>query len=338
MRVAIVNDMSLAVESIRRVLLASGKHSVAWTARDGVEAVEKNATDTPDLILMDLIMPVMDGVEATRAIMRTAPCAILVVTATVEGNVTRVYEALGAGALDAVETPNFSDGGKLLLIKLDMMNRHVLLQDEAPTVDAHMAKEMVSIESGKPAHFLIGVGASAGGPAALVDLLAQLPANLPAAVVLLQHIDAIFAKGLGEWLAAKSKLPVKIASSGEQLMEGQIYLSGAAKHLLIDASGHLVERHDPSAGSYTPSINLFFESFALNWRRSGVCVLLTGMGRDGATGLKSVREAGFTTVAQSRESCAVYGMPKAAAELGAASHIMPLEHIGPWLVSAAERH
>ncbi|MET0261629.1 MAG: response regulator, partial [Rariglobus sp.] len=111
MRIAIVNDLMLAVEAMRRVLAADGRHTVAWTARDGAEAVEKCAADTPDLVLMDLVMPVMDGVEATRRIMQASPCAILVVTGTMEGNASRLYEALGAGALDAVETPALGKSG-----------------------------------------------------------------------------------------------------------------------------------------------------------------------------------------------------------------------------------
>ena len=194
MRLAIVNDLALAVEAMRRVLVADGRHTVAWVARDGAEAVAKCANDVPDLILMDLLMPVMDGVEATRRIMAESPCAILVVTATVEGNVTRVYEALGAGALDAVGTPGFGKGGDLLIVKIEQLAKRILVRDgvsEAPASAVSAPVISAVRAAGTPASWLVGIGASAGGPAALVKVLEGLPADFPGANHLAAHSQAV---------------------------------------------------------------------------------------------------------------------------------------------------
>lgn len=339
MRIAVVNDMMLAVEAMRRALTASGHHTVAWVARDGAEAVAKCAQDLPDLILMDLIMPVMDGVEATRCIMTATPCAILVVTATVEGNASRVYEALGAGAVDAVETPALGKSAAMLLVKLDQIERRLLASRAGVAPAPRVVIEAVADAEESTANFLIGIGASAGGPAALADLLAALPIGFNAAILIVQHIDAAFVPGLINWLGLKSRLPVQEAIEGGRPQPGRIYIAGGDRHLVVDPTGHWRYLSEPTDSIYLPSIDVFFRSMAVNWRRSGAGVLLTGMGRDGAAGLLALRQAGFVTLTQNRESCAVYGMPKAAADLGAATHVLPLDAIAPRLnqLAAAAR-
>ncbi|HEJ6597494.1 TPA: response regulator [Pseudomonas aeruginosa] len=238
MRIGIVNDMPLAVEALRRALAFEPQHQIVWVASNGAEAVTQCAADTPDVVLMDLLMPVMDGVEATRRIMAESPCAIVIVTVDIEQNVHRVFEAMGYGALDAVNTPA---------------------------------------------------------------------------------------------LASESKLPVRLARDGEPPIPGQILLAGTNNHIRLLRNGSLVYTAEPRSFVYRPSIDVFFESVANYWRGDAVGVLLTGMGRDGAQGLKQMRERGFLTIAQDQASCAVYGMPKAAAAIDAAVQILSLEKIAPRL-------
>lgn len=336
MRIAIVNDVAFVVESLRRVLVADGRHTLAWTAHDGEEAVGRCEADTPDLILMDLIMPVMDGVEATRRIMERSPCAILVVTATVEGNAAMVYEALGAGALDAVETPAFGRSAAMLLVKLDLLQKRISMRSSMPPFVPNAPAPVAAPPAGRPvAGWLAGIGASAGGPAALATLLSALSADFPGAIVVVQHIDAAFVPGLISWLALKCRLPVHPAGDGLVPEPGRVYVAGADRHLVVDAAGRLAHADEPRDNVYLPSIDVFFQSMARHWRRGGAGVLLTGMGRDGAAGLRSLREAGFPTIAQDRATSAVYGMPKAAADLGAASQVLPLEEIAPLLCRQA---
>jgi len=326
MRVAIVNDMPMAVEIMRRVIVSSSKHGVAWIARDGAEAVERCKVDRPDLVLMDLIMPGMDGVEATRRIMAESPCAILVVTATVEGNSTKVFEAMGAGALDAVQTPTLGGSGGAqgvasFLYKIDATAR--LVGEPAEPAEPVVREK---------ANCLVAIGASAGGPAALVKVLSDLPADLHAAVAIVQHVDAQFAPGLASWLGDMAKLPVRVAAEGDDIKDGIVLVAGTNDHLVLQPGGRLAYTPEPAHYSYRPSVNAFFESVGRHWRGDVLGVLLTGMGRDGATGLKLLREAGHHTIAQDRTTSAVYGMPKAAAELNAAVEILPLDQIAGAIV------
>lgn len=329
MRIGIVNDMPLAVEALRRAVLSVPRHQVAWVARDGAEAVARCAQDVPDLLLMDLIMPIMDGVEATRRIMAQTPCPILVVTATVAGNSGKVFEALGAGALDAVNTPELGatgNGVTLLLSKIDMIGK--LMGSHVPKVPPPSMARFLARGTR-----LVAIGSSAGGPAALAALLARLPKTLPAAVIIIQHVDEQFASGLAEWLNQHSVLPVRLARAGDQPAAGMVLLAGKSDHLVFTDAETLGYTAEPREQVYRPSVDVFFESVLKHWKGEVAAALLTGMGRDGAAGLKALRDAGHYTVAQDRATSAVYGMPKAAAALDAAVEVLPLERIAPALLN-----
>ena len=312
MRIAIVNDILIAVEILRRTIQKNPDYEIAWIASNGAEAVEKSIQDPPDLILMDLIMPVMNGVEATRQIMAKAQCAILVVTATVESNVAMVFEAMGYGALDAVNTPilkghdQIEKGGKALLNKIEKIEKLIDKSNSPP---------------------LIVIGSSTGGPKVLAELLCSLPKNFNAAIVIIQHVDAQFASGLAQWLHNQTPLPVRVAHEDCYLEGGVVLLAGTNDHMILTPSLCLKYTSEPVDYPYRPSVNTFFASVAEYWPRKGVGVLLTGIGNDGAQGLLSLRRAGWHTIAQNKESSVVYGMPKAAAELGAAVRVLSLKEI-----------
>lgn len=330
MRIGIVNDSALAVTALRRALALDATLEIAWIAGDGEEAVRMAATQTPDLILMDLLMPVMDGVEATRRIMAESPCAIVVVTMDLGRNANQVFDAMGHGAIDAVDTPTLTDSDtKLaagpLLRKIRNIARLLGGRAQAPHPLAAATKTPTAPR-------LVAIGASAGGPAALDTLLGALPADFGAAVVAVQHVDEAFAQGMAEWLDAQCQLPVRLARTGEVPEAGAVVLAGTNDHLRLTSSGRLIYTPEPCDYLYRPSIDVFFESVVEHWRGEAIGVLLTGMGRDGAQGLKAMRERGFQTIAQDQATSAVYGMPKAAATLGAASEILPLQKIAPRLV------
>lgn len=334
MRIAIVNDMLMAVEAMRRVLRQAPQHELAWIARDGAEAVERCAQDRPDLILMDLIMPVMDGVEATRRIMARTPCAIVVVTANVDANSSKVFDAMGAGALDAVNTPilegsGATGGAEALLRKIETIHR--LLGAPVTSRQSRPAGRVFQYFPLRREH-LVAIGASAGGPAAVVQVLAHVPADFPAAIVVVQHVDEQFAAGLADWLTLQSGLKVRLANDGDQPRPGTVLLAGRENHLVFLSPTRVGYVAAPLDCSYRPSVDVFFKSVLRHWPGDVTGVLLTGMGRDGAEGLKALRDAGHVTLVQDRATSAVYGMPKAAAELNAASEILPLERIGPRLI------
>ena len=317
MRIAIVNDLNIAVEMLRRTLALAPQHQLAWIARNGAEAVRQCVQDRPDLILMDLFMPVMDGVEATRRIMQQSPCAILVVTADVADSVSKVFEAMGAGALDAVNTPISGEGDTAaspLLHKIEMIGRLIA----APHLPAAPCPPPVA----PPVTPLVVIGASTGGPAALAELLAPLPRTFPAAILIAQHVDVQFAAGLADWLGQACSLEVRTMREGDQPRAGRVLVAATNDHMILTSTRQLAYTPEPLDYPYRPSVTTLFESVAKHWRPPGIAALLTGMGRDGATGLLTLRRAGWRTLAQSRESCVVYGMPKAAEELGAAQQML----------------
>jgi two-component system response regulator WspF len=339
MKIGIVNDMPLAVEALQRALALKPEYRVIWVARNGMEAVELCAKTTPDLLLMDLIMPLLDGVEATRRIMAQTPCAILIVTASVGSNASRTFDAMGYGALDAVDTPSLGMGDAReraapLLAKIDTLRKLILDKNSSHANLARSDARTLALHGDR----LVAIGASAGGPAALTTVLRGLPADFPAAVVVIQHVDENFAAGMAEWLGQSSALPVRVAREGDWPEPGVVLLAGTNDHLALKAPDRLGYTPKPVDYVYRPSVDVFFQSACRFWPGTVVGVLLTGMGRDGALGLKALRNKGHYTIAQDQASCAVYGMPKAAALLGAAVDILPLEQIAPKLITAFTRH
>lgn len=339
MRVGIVNDLAVACEALRRAVATDPALSVAWIARDGAEAVECARRDKPDLVLMDLIMPKMDGVAATREIMRVAPCPILVVTATVSGNAALVYEALGAGALDAVNTPTIAtkgaiDGAAELVRRI----RLIATAQGAPTAPSNAAPRASGTAPARPASGvahasraalpkLVAIGASTGGPRAVARVLASLPRPMPFAVVVVQHVSSEFVAGFAEWLAAESQRAVRLARTGDRLAADDIVVAGEDRHLVLAADGSLAYSDEPRESVHRPAVDELFASLARH-AAPGVAVLLTGMGRDGAEGLARLRAAGWHTIAQDEATSVVWGMPGVAHRMGAAAETLPLESIG----------
>ncbi len=363
MRIAIVNDLTIATSVLKQVVQMVPEYQIIWTAKDGAEAVTRCIQDPPDLVLMDLNMPVMDGVEATRQIMKQSPCGILIVTASTERSLSRVYEAMCHGALDAIDTPvlNPSIGiqsPEALLSKISTLRR--LIQPTAKSVrskplagvgvgsrgsensdlpprsnsgfknrsmppDRSPIFDRSSFSSSAPP--LIAIGSSTGGPKALAAVLSELPVGFGAAIAVVQHVDAQFSSGLASWLAQQIQLPVRIAKAGEALEPGVVLLAGSNDHLEVKPNLTLGYTKDPIDYPYRPSVDVFFNSLAEHWTRRGTAVLLTGMGRDGAKGLLALRSMGWNTIAQDKSSCVVYGMPKAAIDLNAAVEVLSPEAI-----------
>lgn len=369
MKIAIVNDLTIAISALKQVVQTLPEDQIIWTAKDGAEAVARCLQNPPDLILMDLNMPVMDGVEATRQIMKQCPCGILIVTASTERSVSRVYDAICHGALDAIDTPvlNPATGNQTaaaLLAKIAILRR--LIQ---PTAKSARSKPLATVGSdnwpsdhsdiisrsnsgfktrpmtpdrsaifdrssfSSSAPPLIAIGSSTGGPKALAAVLSQLPVGFGAAIAVVQHVDIQFSSGLASWLAQQIQLPVRIAKAGEALEPGVVLLAGSNDHLEIKSTLTLGYTKDPMDYPYRPSVDVFFNSLAEHWTGRGTAVLLTGMGRDGAKGLLALRSRGWNTIAQDKSSCVVYGMPKAAIDLNAAVEVLPPDAIAKVLLN-----
>lgn len=331
MRIGIVNDTPMMVEVLRRVISETGRHELIWIARDGEEAVQMCAWQLPDVVLMDLLMPKMDGVEATRRIMQDTPCPILVVTSDMGTSANKIYEALGYGALDATQTPALiGAAGKrdaaALIEKIDNLGR-LPPEAVAPPLKPRIAPAATPVVLPDGAVPLVAVGASAGGPAALAVVLKSMPRNFGGTMVIVQHIDEAFAPGMANWLQQQCALKVSLAEEGDQPRRGEVLLAGSNKHLVFKGGDTLGYASGSPSDVYRPSVDMFFHSVVKHWPGRAVGVLLTGMGRDGAAGLKALRDSGCHTIAQDQKSCAVYGMPKAAVALNAATEVLPVTSI-----------
>ena len=347
MKIAIANDVAMAAEALRRVVASTAEHQVLWIARTGAEAVRMCAENRPDLILMDLNMPELDGVEATRQIMEHSPCAILVVTGRPQDNVNQVFRALGAGALDVTATPVLQGqpgGDSELLAKIRTMDKLIRHsggnQAMAPRTAAGTTGNGHGNAHGAEAHdtpvrvrSLLAIGASTGGPMAVSKMLAGWTPPRGCAIVVVQHIDQHFADNFARWLGEQLDMPVRSAEEGDELAAGTVLIAKSNDHLTLDINYRLRYDANPKEYAYRPSVDVFFHCVAQHWKGEAIGVLLTGMGRDGAEGLLAMRRAGHTTIAQDQASSAVYGMPRAAAELDAAQMVLPLTKIGPVLRS-----
>ncbi|PZO43510.1 MAG: chemotaxis response regulator protein-glutamate methylesterase [Pseudanabaena frigida] len=348
MRIAIVNDTAMAVEALKRVLLNVSSYQVVWVARDGAEAVACCAKDKPDLILMDLFMPIMDGVEATRQIMKQSPCMILIVTASVGKNAGKVFEAMGYGARDAVDTPilgiqGIPDSAQPLLAKIVTLskligrsstNSTLTSKPQTSTLNSRLQTSKFTTFTTPSLKFpsLIAIGSSTGGPKALATILSRLPANFGAAIAIVQHVDMQFSAGLVDWLNQQTPLTVRLAKTGDRLEKGIVHVAGTNDHLSLRADLTLHYIKEPIDYPYRPSVDVFFKSLSQHWNQKEIAVLLTGMGQDGAEGLKVLRSRGWHTIAQDEKSCIVYGMPKAAAQLNAAMEILSPDAIAQSLI------
>jgi two-component system response regulator WspF len=327
MRIAIANNNVAAADILRSVVSSQPGYKIAWTASNGAEAVRNAAHDKPDLILMDLDLPVMGGLQAIQVIMKDNPCAILIVTDEVAKNTSKVFEAMGRGALDAQSTPVIDRGGNIkggeeLLKKIAVIER--LIGKEKLN-----GKNELTVKKGvyKSYPSMIAIGSSTGGPKALTEIVSHMPDVVNVPVVIIQHVDMQFVNGLADWLANHTKLKVTLAKEGMCPEVNTIYIAGTNDHLVMgkDLAFHYVV--EPKDNPYRPSVDAFFLSVAQYWHGKGVAVLLTGMGRDGAQGLLALRKSGWHTIAQDEKTSVVYGMPKAAAQIDAAKEILPIEKI-----------
>lgn len=330
MRIGIVNDLPLAVECLRQILLKEQEHDVIWVAENGAEAVKLCTETPPDLLLMDLIMPVMNGVDATRRIMQSTPCPILIVTASVDAHSSKVFEAMGAGALDVVATPKDSNTGKTLLQKIALIGK-VMGIKQPPKKNQRVVSDKKQLFPSQN-NCLIAIGCSTGGPQALITALSSLPADFPASIVVIQHMDQQFTAGLAEWLAKQLNLRVRILAEGDRPTPGTVLVPSTDNDVVLTTGNTFNYKKKSEDSFYHPSADIFFKSIATYWQQSCIGILLTGMGKDGAEGLLAIRQRGWYTIAQDESSSVVYGMPKAAKQMNAADIILPANAIGPALI------
>jgi two-component system chemotaxis response regulator CheB len=322
-------DDSLLVRTVLRDALATvDDMTIIGEATNGADAVTMAANLKPDLIIMDILMPVMGGLEATEAIMARNPTPILILSATLEEHdVKLAFTAIKKGALDVMGKPAGVNHGhhefiERLVEKIRLLSRIRVIHHINRPRPYHCSpgKKLGGDRS------ILAIGASTGGPKAVMSIVRALPADFKASVFIVQHISSGFARGFAQWLDLECALPVRLAQSGQTPRVGEVLVAPTDSQMIME-NDNLVLLDSPPVNCCKPSIDVFFTSLAENKGAQTVGVLLTGMGKDGAQGLALLRESGSATIVQDEKSCAVFGMPKAAIALNAADEILPLSEI-----------
>ncbi len=341
-RVLIVDDSPTVAYLLRSILQSDPAVRVVGEARTGEDGVAQCQQLQPDLVTMDVEMPGMGGLEAIRQIMDVSPRPIVVVTAVEARRLMTVsFQALELGALAVEAKPTARDGAeaeRLLVLVKTMAGVKVVrrFQRRPAPVSAPSAPPPAAPAAAAPVR-LVAVGVSTGGPQTLQIILAGLPASFPAPIIVVQHISPGFVDGLASWITDTTPLPCHVAAQNEPLQAGHVYLAPDNHHLLVPAPGVIHLDTAPPVGGHRPSANPLFESVAYTYGAAAVGVLLTGMGEDGARGLRTLRRAGALTIVQDEATSVIFGMPRAAIELGAAVQVLALDKIAGQLVAQAGR-
>jgi len=336
-RVLIVEDSVTQREIFRRLLTVDGEFKVVGEARNGREALEQVEQHAPDVVLMDIHMPDMDGIAATREIMSRCPVPIVVASATLKKNeVDLAMKAFEAGAVSVIEKP----AGAVLLHLHKMapeLRRELVAASKANVCTLRPAAlPSPPAPSPRPTRIanasieVIGMCASTGGPPVLLQILSGLPKHFAIPILLVQHISHGFEEGFARWLSQMTGHPAGLAHSGQRLGPG-IWLAPGRRHLTLGSSSRIEMPAGRSSEIHCPSGDPLFESLARHMGQKAAGVLLTGMGDDGATGLLALKQAGGTTMIQEESSCLIWGMPKAAQQKGAATYELKPDDIAKTL-------
>ncbi len=341
--VLVVDDSAVAREFLVHALGSDPEIRVIGTAADGEEAISKVRQKKPDVVTMDMHMPRMNGLAATRKIMETQPTPIVIVTGSSSAHdVSATFRAIEAGALAIVARPPGS-GHPRHAVTVNELIRTVKLMSEVKVIrrwprrdrEAGAAAEIPKLAKAKLQ--LVAMGASTGGPLALRTILSALPKEFAAPILIVQHIALGFVAGFVEWLAESSGYPVRLASDGDFLRAGHAYVAPDSAQMGVTADGRIALTEEAAEHDLCPSISYLFNSVANVYGPRAAGVLLTGMGVDGAAGLKLMRETGAVTIAQDEESSVIYGMPAAAIKLKAAAYVLSPAQIAALLRKLLDR-
>jgi two-component system chemotaxis response regulator CheB len=335
-RVLIVEDSRAQCELLAGLVRADGME-VAGTVGDGRAAVAETQRLRPDVIAMDIHMPILDGYAATRQIMQSCPTPIVLISSASDAS-QRTVAALAAGALTVVRKPGGGSDPEQASDRASFV-RTIRLMADVLVVTRHAAKPSAqlihpTVQPGRTDGLpiaggarILAIAASTGGPMAVQTLLNGLGRHFPLPILLAQHITRGFVVPLAEWLGTATQLPIHVAVPNQQLLPGHVYLAPDDQHMSVLTCHYAACRSVQSGDRYCPSADILFESVAAAYGRRAIGVILTGMGDDGARGLRALRAAGGYTLAQDQASCVVYGMPQAAVNMGAVERVAPLQDL-----------
>jgi two-component system chemotaxis response regulator CheB len=351
LRVLVVDDSLTIRRRFCEILAADPELEVVGEAEDGKRAIELCEHLRPDVMTLDMVMPVMNGLTATECIMAYTPTPILIVSASMNrGELFKTYDALAAGAIDVLEKPTVDNidtswerrfvAAVKLIAKIKVITHVRARRSGTERAVAAVPRQPEMLPASKlhdqpqSRHYrVVAIGASTGGPAAIVKVLKALPPKLRVPVIFVLHIDEPFAASFAEWLDHQTPHPVAYAHDRKPLdsLRGQVIMAPPGRHLCV-GGGRLHLNSDPPRHSCRPSVDVLFESLAVDRGAEVLACLLTGMGRDGAAGLLAIRRAEGFTIAQDESTSVIYGMPREAVLLDAAQLVLPLDQIGPQIV------
>lgn len=341
-RVLVVDDSAFMRKVITDLISEDPEFTVIDTARNGVEAVRKTRELRPDVVTMDVDMPLMDGLKALETIMRECPAPVVMLSSLTDAGARETIAALELGAVDFVQKPSGSISLDLYKVKEQLMEKlkaaaRAKMPGKAPSAappppaPARPAAGVPAAGKGGAIAKLAAIGTSTGGPRALQKVLSALSADFPAPILIVQHMPPMFTKSLAERLNSLCAIEVREAVNGERLVPGTAYIAQGGRHMKAERAGKGDYRirltDEPPRSGHRPSVDMLFESLAGLTELKRVAVIMTGMGSDGARGLKTLKDSGALTIAESEETCVVYGMPRAAADMQAVQYMLGLHEI-----------
>lgn len=344
-RVLVVDDSPTARLLIVEILRADPALEVVGQAKDGLEALALVKKLRPDIVTMDVQMPVLDGFAATKRIMVEAPLPILITTSLDPRVLAVSLEAIRVGALAVhakprdPRSPGFDEEARELVRQVKAMSQVKVVRHYEPNlarVTAPPNTTVVGVTHTAPAE-VVAIAASTGGPAAIHSILSSLPADFALPILVVQHISRGFAPGFASWLDGASHTRVKLAEEGETLEPGTAYVAVDDHHLVVSRARRIHLSSAAAVSGFRPSGTVLFESVATAYGRAAVAVILTGMGRDGVDGLRAIRQGGGLILAESEQTSVVYGMPAAAVQAGLADFVLPLDQVSAALAGLLVR-
>lgn len=342
-KVLVVEDTPVVREFLIYILGSDPDIEVVGTACNGREAIEALKRKKPDIITMDIHMPDMDGFQATRIIMETQPVPIIIVSGSNSvGEVAMTFKAIEAGALAVIARPkgighpDYEATARDLVCTVKLMSE-VKVVRRWPRQEKRIASQAAEdkIKKTPQAVQIVAIGASTGGPMALKTILSGIPKGFPVPILIVQHIAVGFLEGFVDWLSQSSGFPAHIASEGELMLPGHAYIAPNGFQMTVKDHNSIHLSKGISSDGLCPSVSYLFESVARVFKKNAVGILLTGMGKDGASELKTMRDNGAITIAQDGASCVVYGMPGEAVKISAATYVLSPEKIAALLAGLA---